>query len=634
METAIAVVTEISGEVYARAADGSLRSLQPGDQLFAGETLVTAESGQVVLDFGNGEVAEFGPNQALGMTEQMLGSTEPVPFDNQITDPSVAAVLAALDGEGDLLDDLEAPAAGTDGAPEGGGSSIVQLVRVFESIDPLAFSFDQEPVEPFEAPIGDQEGELLADADEPDLPETPNILPPELSLSSSHMVLAGATAITTARGMIDLENFEQGKTYNPEYNGNRIAPWQGLSKNVIEAELDLEPGSLNHFNPPGNGTVNHDSNVNVWDGKLTTSQVSMKEGTGIQFDWTFYNGEGKASQIESGKNDLVVLVITKPDGSKEIIQVSSSEELQAAMIGNGEFNYTADQDGTYRFDWLVLNGRDTSLDSALAISQPVFTLNGTDYFSQPVDLTISASLGSALPGESLTVEISGVPADAAFSAGTDLGGGVWSFTPAELEGLQFLPPVGFSGELALTVTASATLDGVTETASGDLTVRVDVTSNTVSDGSAGDDVLIGTDGNDLIHGYAGNDLIIGGPGNDILFGGLGADTFAWSLGDQGTVDAPAMDIVGDFTLGDYGVDAEADRLDLADLLSFDSLSDQITDFLSISLQGGDSVISVSHAGDGAITQSIVLKNVDLTTLGNSDAEIIESLISSGNLIVE
>lgn len=633
METAIAVVTEISGEVYARAADGSLRSLQPGDQLFAGETLVTAESGQVVLDFGNGEVAEFGPNQALGMTEQILGSTEPVPFDNQITDPSVAAVLAALDGEGDLLDDLEAPAAGTDGAPEGGGSSIVQLVRVFESVDPLAFSFDQEPVEPFEAPIGEQDGELLADADEPDLPETPNILPPELSLSSSHQVLAGATAITTARGMIDLDNFEQEKLYNPD-NGIFPSDLQGLSKQHILAELGLEPGSLDHFNPPGNGVVDHTDTVDVWDGKLTTSQVSMKEGTGIQIDWTFYNGEANPEYIESGKNDLVILVITKPDGSKEIIQVSSSEELQAAIIRDGRFNYTADQNGTYRFDWLVLNGDDTQFDSALAISQPVFTLNGTDYYSQPVDLTISASLGSALPGESLTVEISGVPADAAFSAGTDLGGGVWSFTPAELEGLQFLPPVGFSGELVLSVTASATLDGVTETASGDLTVRVDVTSNTVSDGSAGDDVLTGTDGNDLIHGYAGNDLIIGGPGNDILFGGLGADTFAWNLGDQGTVDAPAMDIVGDFTLGAYGIDAEADRLDLADLLSFDSLSDQITDFLSISQQGGDSIISVSHAGDGAITQSIVLKNVDLTTLGNSDAEIIESLISSGNLIVE
>ncbi|WP_081960863.1 type I secretion C-terminal target domain-containing protein [Nitrincola sp. A-D6] len=95
-----------------------------------------------------------------------------------------------------------------------------------------------------------------------------------------------------------------------------------------------------------------------------------------------------------------------------------------------------------------------------------------------------------------------------------------------------------------------------------------------------------------------------------------------------------MDIVGDFTLGDYGVDAEADRIDLADLLSFDGISDEITDFLSVSVIGSDSVISVSNEGDGAVTQNIVLKDIDLTTLGGSDSEIIDSLINSGNLIVE
>jgi|GEM_PF-5381584 hypothetical protein len=629
METAIAVVLETSGEVFARTADGSLRSLQPGDELFAGETLVTAEGGRVVLDFGNGEIAALGPNQAIQMNEQLLGSSEPAPQDNQLTDPSVDAVLAALEGDGDLLDELEAPAAGADGAPEGGGSSIVQLVRIFESVDPLAFSFDPLAVEPFEAPIGDQD-ELLADEDDG------TVLPPELALSSVQMVLAGATAITTANGMIDLGDFEQHQLYNPapRPNSTRPASLQGLPKEFIESELGLEPGTLDQFNPDSNGVVNHTNTVDAWDGKLTSSQVSVKEGTGIQFGWVFYNGEGTVSYIEEGKNDLVVVVVTKPDGTKEVLQVSSSEELQAAITGNGQFNYQADQEGTYRFDWLVLNGRDTNFDSALAISQPAFTLNGSDYYGQPVDLAIDASLSSALPGESLSVEISGVPAGASFSAGSDQGGGIWSFTPAELEGLQFLPPVGFSGDLLLNVTATATLDGVSESASGDLAIVVDVTTNTVSEGSINDDVLTGTSGNDLIHGYAGDDQINAGAGNDIMFGGLGADTFAWDLGDQGTEAAPALDIVGDFTLGDFGVDANADRIDLADLLSFSSGSDEITDFLSVSVSGSDSVISISNDGDGTITQNIVLKDVDLSTLGSNEAEIIDSLISSGNLIVE
>ncbi|KGK41300.1 hypothetical protein LH51_16090 [Nitrincola sp. A-D6] len=515
METAIAVVTETSGEVFARTADGSLRSLQPGDELFAGETLVTAEGGRVVLDFGNGEIATLGPNQAIQMSEQLLGSSEPAPQDNQLTDPSVEAVLAALEGDGDLLDELEAPAAGADGAPDGGGSSIVQLVRIFESVDPLAFSFEPLSVEPFEAPIGDQDA-LLAEDDTP-----PDVLPPELSLSSVQMLLGGPAAITTARGMIDLDSFEQNQLYNPD--SVRPSDVQGLPQSLMEQELGLTPGALDDL-----------STSTVWDGKLTSSHASLQSGSGIQFDWTFYNGEGVKEHLESGKNDLAALVITKPDGSQEVRLITSSAALAAAISGNGQFNYLADQDGSYRFDWLVLNGRDTDHDSALAVSQPAFTLNGTDYYGQPVGLGIDASLSSALPGESLTIEIAGVPAGAAFSSGSDLGGGVWSFTPAELEGLQFLPPLGFSGDLSLTVTATATLDGVSESVSGDLAIVVDVTSNIISDGSAADDVLTGTAENDLIHGYAGDDQINAGAGNDIMFGGLGADTFAWDLGDQGT----------------------------------------------------------------------------------------------------
>ncbi|MDP2206028.1 MAG: type I secretion C-terminal target domain-containing protein [Alphaproteobacteria bacterium] len=61
------------------------------------------------------------------------------------------------------------------------------------------------------------------------------------------------------------------------------------------------------------------------------------------------------------------------------------------------------------------------------------------------------------------VVIEGVPAGFTLSAGTDLGGGVWQLTQAELAGLKLTPPANWSGEVTLTVTSYAeetTLSGV------------------------------------------------------------------------------------------------------------------------------------------------------------------------------
>ncbi|AMD00697.1 DUF5801 repeats-in-toxin domain-containing protein [Halomonas chromatireducens] len=79
-------------------------------------------------------------------------------------------------------------------------------------------------------------------------------------------------------------------------------------------------------------------------------------------------------------------------------------------------------------------------------------------------------------------------------------------------------------------------------------------------------VLVGGDGDDTLIGGDGDDILIGGAGDDILTGGAGADTFVWNLNDGGTSDSPAIDTVTDFTPGEFGVNEEADRLNLSDLL--------------------------------------------------------------------
>ena len=93
-------------------------------------------------------------------------------------------------------------------------------------------------------------------------------------------------------------------------------------------------------------------------------------------------------------------------------------------------------------------------------------------------LDIQVALTDTDGSESLAVQIEGVPDGAVLSAGEDLGGGVWSVTPADLVGITLVPPENFSGTIDLTVRAVSTestpvLTG-SETAESVQTITLDV----------------------------------------------------------------------------------------------------------------------------------------------------------------
>ncbi len=91
---------------------------------------------------------------------------------------------------------------------------------------------------------------------------------------------------------------------------------------------------------------------------------------------------------------------------------------------------------------------------------------------QPMALAIAAALVSPATGETLSITISGMPSGAALSAGTDNGDGTWSLTPAQLSGLAITPPADYSGSIALTVTATASVGGTQATSTASLAVTV------------------------------------------------------------------------------------------------------------------------------------------------------------------
>ncbi|MFC3283205.1 retention module-containing protein [Litchfieldella rifensis] len=140
----IATVLSITGQAWARDADGNLRELSAGDVLQEGETLVTSDNGSVQLDFGDGlDPALVEGGQEVAMTPELDAEAPIEVAESSVLDEDLEALLAAIDeDDGDLLELLEATAAGAGGGGgEGGGHDFVRLARITEGVDPLAFEF-------------------------------------------------------------------------------------------------------------------------------------------------------------------------------------------------------------------------------------------------------------------------------------------------------------------------------------------------------------------------------------------------------------------------------------------------------------------------------------------------------------
>ncbi|MDP9940041.1 retention module-containing protein [Ectopseudomonas alcaliphila] len=151
MATLIGVVSQVVGEVFAVASDGSRRPISEGDRVYAGEQLVTGASGAVAVAMTNGQQLTLGRDSSMTLDAQMLAyrgeSQTPVvetppatPSDADLTD--VERLQAAIEAGVDPTLEGEAtaagPGAGAGGAGGvGGGHSFVLLDEVGGALDPV-----------------------------------------------------------------------------------------------------------------------------------------------------------------------------------------------------------------------------------------------------------------------------------------------------------------------------------------------------------------------------------------------------------------------------------------------------------------------------------------------------------------
>ncbi|RMF48368.1 MAG: retention module-containing protein, partial [Deltaproteobacteria bacterium] len=182
---AIATVVEVSGNAYVRTLDGELRALKPGDVIHEGELIMTSSDGRVQVDFGDNSAIEMTPNQAIKVTDELVADLWPDQEQGALADATANQLIQAL-REGRSLDELiEEPAAGGNQAGDE-GNSFVELTRILEQVNPVAFNFSET---------------TLADLPEPDfargLPEettsaesvpSPTDTLPEIHLSGETVV--------------------------------------------------------------------------------------------------------------------------------------------------------------------------------------------------------------------------------------------------------------------------------------------------------------------------------------------------------------------------------------------------------------------------------------------------------------
>lgn len=152
-----------------------------------------------------------------------------------------------------------------------------------------------------------------------------------------------------------------------------------------------------------------------------------------------------------------------------------------SLQGDGSFTYTPT--GNYSGqDTFSYKGVDAFGESppavvtinlkAVADAPTLGTGNTGGSEGSPISLPITAALVDTDGSEALSISITGVPAGATLSAGTPLGGGAYSLTPAQLVGLTITVPDNGAFTLGVAATATEASNSDTATTSGSVSVTV------------------------------------------------------------------------------------------------------------------------------------------------------------------
>lgn len=141
----VAKVTALTGKAFVVGADGSIRLLKVGDAIEKGELVRTAAGATVELTMQDGQKAVIAAEQNVRVDDNMTqGEERPAAQESAVANGTIDSVIQVLGRDGDPTEELEAAAAGGSAGGGGDGSDFVRLLRVIETVDPLAYEYSFE----------------------------------------------------------------------------------------------------------------------------------------------------------------------------------------------------------------------------------------------------------------------------------------------------------------------------------------------------------------------------------------------------------------------------------------------------------------------------------------------------------
>jgi Ca2+-binding RTX toxin-like protein len=243
--------------------------------------------------------------------------------------------------------------------------------------------------------------------------------------------------------------------------------------------------------------------------------------------------------IETATNTPIVLQPDEllandsdPDGDAlSIVSVGNATHGTVTRSSDGDITFTptAGYSGPASFTYTVSDGHGGQASTTVSVDVVSDGSPAPDLGAAPaagnedskIPLAITCTVPAGYGAQGVTITIAGVPAGATLSAGTNLGGGVWSLTMAQLTGLKLTPPANSGVDFNLTVTATG--NGASTTvqlpvkvaAVADAPTLSVVTPTVVTQAGV---VRNGSGWGDRLFGGAGSDTISGGGGNDVIVG--------------------------------------------------------------------------------------------------------------------
>ncbi|WP_295009526.1 retention module-containing protein, partial [uncultured Dechloromonas sp.] len=505
----IAKVSVLSGQAYAKDSAGNMRRLKVGDAIREGESVVAGQGANVVLALVDGREMSVRPGETARIDAEVAAAVPPDAADSGIANnkQGFQAITQALKSGSNLDDLLEDTAAGA--GPQGGneGHTFVELLRIVETVDPLAFQFGTNRGAPLDTIEG---APLVSVAAAAAIPGTPTVSIPDANnpgagdgdktVAETSGPVPGTFTITAPAGLGSLsiggQTFTTAQLADPVYlaahpvnTGEGLLTLQGYDPLTGVVSYTYDPSVQNH-----NGPVIDNIPVVVTDvlGRSVPDSldITITDSVPVAVNDSISIAEDAASNIVSGN-------VLLGAGADTVGADVNPNPVTAVTVALAHGNLVLNSDGTYTY---TLNNADPAVN-ALRAGQTLtdsytYTLTDGDGSTTTAVLTITIDGSNDAPvdGDETNTVTEDTTLTVAAAGGllantVDPDGGtpsVTGYTIAGMPGTQAVDvPVTIAGVGTITINADG---GYSFVPDANYAGAIPVITYTVSDGNGGTDI--------------------------------------------------------------------------------------------------------------------------------------------------